>query len=76
MSYQSIFSNLFKTYADIQDFAFRKKAVKAIADKKDLEAQEKANHLKSFEVEMDFLGKGLDDLRKEMQSFYKKILEL
>lgn len=42
----------------------------------EMEAQEKANHLKSFEVEMDFLGKGLDDLRKEMQSFYKKILEL
>lgn len=42
----------------------------------EVEAKEKANHLKSFEVEMDFLGKGLDDLRKEMQNFYKKILEL
>ena len=42
----------------------------------EVEASEKANHLKSFEVEMDFLGKGLDDLRKEMQGFYKKILEL
>lgn len=42
----------------------------------EVEAQEKANYLKTFEVEMDFLGKGLDDLRKEMQNFYKKILEL
>ncbi|MBU5337094.1 tubulin-like doman-containing protein [Intestinibacter bartlettii] len=45
-------------------------------DEVESDAQTKVSKLNSFEVEMDFLGKGLDDLRKEMINFYKTILEL
>ena len=72
MSYQSIFSNLFKTYAEIQDFTFRKKAVKAIADKKDLEAQAKANEEAAKQQKQDEAEKKKASLEKRRATMEKK----
>lgn len=72
MSYQSIFSNLFKTYADIQDFTFRKKSVKAIADKKDLEAQAKANEEATKQQERAAAEKKKASLEKRRATMEKK----
>lgn len=72
MSYQSIFSNLFKTYADIQDFTFRKKAAKAIADKKDLVAQAKANEEAAKQQKQDEAEKKKASLEKIRATMEKK----
>ena len=72
MSYQSIFSNLFKTYADIQDFTFRKKAVKAIADKKSLEEQEKKKEEAEKQKEQAVEEKKKESLEKRRATMEKK----
>ena len=72
MSYQSIFSNLFKTYADIQDFTFRKKVAKAITDKKDLEAQAKANEEAAKQQKQADAEKKKESLEKRRATMEKK----
>ena len=72
MNYQSIFSNLFKTYAEIQDFAFRKKAVKEITDKKALEEQEKKKEEAAKQQNQDADEKKKASLEKRRATIEKK----